>query len=225
MFDSAKESKRSRGEEIQTDGLVHFIGDGYVGLYGDTGKVRRLLFVYKPGDVFPMMDGIEDPLKRTYTYIAMKRTQVRSLPEHVFNDGLKDPKALKDMLDYTRKISRLQFERINNMQQTQVFARLIERLLFFSRRLGTEDGGKVRIDVPLSHVDIATSIGATRETVNRYMRQLEAQGILSVRRQHITINDPQRLQQVLNQKDPLLKPNWTLLGIATASSTLLTQII
>lgn len=225
VFGDAKEGKCSRGEEIQTDGLVHYISDGYVGLYGDTGTIRRLLFVYKTGDVFPMMDGIEDPLKRTYTYIAMKRTRIRSLPDEAFNTSLQDPAILKDMLNYTRKISQLQFERINNMQQTQVFARLIERLLFFSRRLGIEDGGKVRIDVPLSHVDIATSIGATRETVNRYMRLLENQGILTVRRQHITIHSEQKLQQLLNQKDPLLRTNVSLLGIATASTSLLTQII
>ena len=225
MFNGAKETSCGRGETLPVDGMVHLISDGYVGLYGHSGTVRRLLFVYKAGDVIPMMDGIEDPLERTYTYIAMKRTRIKTVSTQTLERYMADPKSVKKMLEYTRNISRLQFERINNMQQTQVFARLIERLLFFARRLGVEDGDKVKIDVPLSHVDIATSISTSRETVNRYMRQLENRGVITVRRQRITINDPQKLQQLLNQKDPLSRSNWTLLGIATAGTTMLAQVV
>lgn len=220
VFRGAEDQSFSRGEEIPVHDSVHYIREGYVGLYGQVGRVRRLLFVYKKGDIIPMFDGTEDPLKRVYVYVAMKRLHVRTLPREKFEQSLAEPNNSQAMLHYTRTISELQFERINNMQQTQVLSRLIERLLFFSRRLGQEENGKIKIDVPLSHVDIATSIGATRETVNRYMRQLEDRGLIQVRRQRITINAPQKLQQLLYQKDPLSKPNWILMGIATAGAIL-----
>lgn len=219
-FQAGVEKGYSRGQEIPAQDVVHYIQDGYVGLYGGSGKVRRLLFIYKKGDIFPTINTVDDPMDRSYYYIAMKRVRVRRLSRAEFDTVTQDPSLAHEMLRYARDISQLQFERINNLQQTQVFARLIERLLFFSRRLGIEENGKVKLDVPLSHVDIATSIGATRETVNRYMRQLEDRGILVVRRQRITINDPDKLRALLKQKDPLARPNWLLFSLATAGGIL-----
>lgn len=223
VFSESRKQAFSRGEAVPTQENVHFIVDGYVGLYVEAEHTKRLLFVYKKGEVIPMMDSDGQPEGERYVYIAMKRVHTLAKPFEMFYQAMEDPTFAQTMLTYTRHISELQFERINNMQHPQVLTRLVERLLFFEKRLGVKDGRKIRLDVPLSHVDIATSIGATRETVNRYMRQLEDKGILTVRRQRITINSPDELRALV-RKNKGMKPNWALLSTLVAG-TILTQVI
>ena len=49
------------------------------------------------------------------------------------------------------------------------------------------------LEVPLTHQDIADSLGMARETVSREMERFKKEGLLEVKDQHIIITDAERL--------------------------------
>jgi CRP-like cAMP-binding protein len=57
----------------------------------------------------------------------------------------------------------------------------------------TEDAG-IRVDLPITHENLAEMVGASRERVSRAMAALEAQHLIGYRRQAVTVRDPAALR-------------------------------
>ena len=80
-------------------------------------------------------------------------------------------------------VAKIVHERLNSASATiedLAYARVPERLLHLFERLAAEHGipvdGGTRIDVRLTHADIASLIGSTRETVTAELAQLTREG-------------------------------------------------
>jgi CRP/FNR family transcriptional regulator len=56
-------------------------------------------------------------------------------------------------------------------------------------RFGVKTDNGAKIDVPLRHQDIASSISATRETTSRTLSELERKGFIASEQSRITICD------------------------------------
>lgn len=67
--------------------------------------------------------------------------------------------------------------------------RLSHLLLDLAEQYGKEDGNKIDLDIKLSHQDLASFIGSTRETVTVVLGKMQAEGLLNVRRRKITLLD------------------------------------
>ncbi|HET6924243.1 MAG TPA: Crp/Fnr family transcriptional regulator [Candidatus Saccharimonadales bacterium] len=200
FFVGASEVEYSRNESIDVGGVFCRLKSGYVGLFSGQERSKRLLFIYKPGDLFPFTMHSNIFPKRPYSYRALSRVTLETAPVGGYDGKHFSRKALIEALDYMQSILQMQFERIDNLQKHQVQRRLLERLYFSAKRLGVKKGDRVSIDVPMSHVDLASSIGTSRETVNRLMKQLEACQILKVRRHRITIMSFKKLEAALHAK-------------------------
>jgi CRP/FNR family transcriptional regulator len=61
-------------------------------------------------------------------------------------------------------------------------------------RFGTPVKDGIRIDVPLRHQDIASSINSTRETTSRQLSILERKKLISNHQFYITLLDTQALE-------------------------------
>jgi CRP-like cAMP-binding protein len=68
-------------------------------------------------------------------------------------------------------------------------ARLYRRLATLADESGRKDGAAVLIEHRLSQEDLASSIGATRESVNKQLRAWEELGVLEVGRGWIRVRD------------------------------------
>lgn len=225
-FQTAESRTLSRHEVVTADGtVVHLITDGYIGLFSNIDGVRRLLFVYKQGDIFPFAVSTDMFDNRDYSYIALGPVLLKSMPRKAFDYIVAhDIAVAASLLTSMQEIMQLQFERINNLQKQQILERLLERLWFFTKRLGIKNSaGKVVFDVAMSHVDLASSIGTSRETVTRYMKQLESEGILTVRHQRITIVSTKKLEEAMQQKRLPLKKNWGKVPIVALQAGLALQ--
>jgi CRP/FNR family transcriptional regulator len=58
-----------------------------------------------------------------------------------------------------------------------------------ARQFGVKTGNAITIDLPLAHKDIASMVGITRETVSLEMKKLEQLGLITYKRNSITIKD------------------------------------
>jgi len=65
----------------------------------------------------------------------------------------------------------------------------------------TKDG--LLIDIKLSHQELASIIGSTRETVTATLGEMQASGLLTIGRQRIAILDIRRLAFEANLPVPL----------------------
>ena len=83
---------------------------------------------------------------------------------------------------------------IEDIALLDLSARLGKLLLRLARDCGAPAvGGGVRIELKLSQKDLSTLVGASREKVNRQLRQWEEGGILSKERGYLVIRQPAAL--------------------------------
>jgi CRP/FNR family transcriptional regulator len=74
-------------------------------------------------------------------------------------------------------------------EQRSVRQRIAHHLLAFGRESGREDP----LVVPVSHEELADSIGSAREVVTRHLDRLRAEGLVTLDRGRITVLDPAAL--------------------------------
>jgi len=66
---------------------------------------------------------------------------------------------------------------------------------------GERRGGAIYIRLPLTHQDIASAIGTSRETVSRLLNRLKREGIVEAGRAGIVIRDPEALRREIGDAD------------------------
>jgi CRP-like cAMP-binding protein len=192
LFAAGEELVFAKGETIPTHDAIYLLEDGYVGMYQDKGDIhKRMLFIYCQDEMFPYpyQEHITDKVAHV-SYCAIDTVKVRKLSWREFEAALRgDAQFGVAVLRKFSMILDMILGRIANLEQSNAFDRLTSRLVFSARRFGVPDKGRTIIDIPLTHTDIALSIGVTRETVNRFMRQLEKQGYIEVRDRKIIVSD------------------------------------
>lgn len=198
-FATGKRSVHTRGDIIDVENKIHFVKSGAIGLFTVEQKKRSMLFFFKQGEIFPYVKqqaGLTSGRKLEYR--TLHATSLLTLSKNEFLKKAYEPENLKFFVGDLMESVQLQIERLDNMSGSSAYQRLIERLNFFVERLGVINGDQAIIDLPMSHADIAGSIGTTRETVNRYMKQLESSGLLNVKNQMIVINSVSSLKSMVD---------------------------
>ena len=74
-------------------------------------------------------------------------------------------------------------------------ARFAKKLLELGDQFGRQEEGDLEISLKITQKDLAGMIGASRESVNKELRQLREQGIINVTARAIRIVDPVRLKR------------------------------
>jgi CRP-like cAMP-binding protein len=89
--------------------------------------------------------------------------------------------------------------RIENRLRNVLFLpsreRMVRLLLELVESHGERRGNVCEIRLPLSHQDLASLIGLTREMVTRVLGELQSEGLVEVRRRRITVMDRRRLSE------------------------------
>jgi CRP/FNR family transcriptional regulator len=152
----------------------------------------------QPGTVFPLDTslaygsafwGLE------IYYRALTNATIYALPQSVYDRASRATSALKgQQLDVAIRAQSLLVERIVNLFINDVAKRLHLRLILLAEYVGDKKGDTAVLKLPLTHVDMAESIGTTRETINRLMTKMQNDGYISVHKRIITIISVSRLE-------------------------------
>jgi len=67
----------------------------------------------------------------------------------------------------------------------------------FSKQYGVPTESGVRIDLPVTHQDLANMIGTARETVSRNMARFRQQGLVRDGQQSLEITNLSSLEQLI----------------------------
>jgi CRP/FNR family cyclic AMP-dependent transcriptional regulator len=203
FFHKGSQLNYKKGEHIvrpgETPPGVFLIETGLVKSYDITkyGE-ENLLVIRHDGELL----GITWTLThddRNILYTALAPTTLWLIDQEEFQKFLREtPEAAVPILNMVVEMYRINSERILNLEYRTVRERLVSFLLSMAKRFGKEVPEGIRIDVPLRHQDIASSISATRETTGREITALERKNLLSNSYSCITLHDINTLRSFLS---------------------------
>jgi CRP-like cAMP-binding protein len=176
--------------------MLYLIQSGRVRIYvlGEEGQEISVRLI-GPGEVFGELAVIDD-LPRSANAVAMEDTVVLTLPRSAYLDHLRRCPQLA--LNFMRTLStRLRYTTVQagSLAFLGVYRRVARELLELAEGYGVVEAEGVRITVPLTQQELATMVGATRESTNKALAAFRRQGLIRVRRGQIVVVNPQALRE------------------------------
>jgi CRP-like cAMP-binding protein len=156
-----------------------------------------LLSVVGPGDVFGEIALLDDE-PRSATVVAVEPCRLLIVPRASFRPLLRELptlalRLLQILAGHVRRLS----ARTEDAAALDVRARLAKTLLDLAGRFGVEGArGRVRITLRLSQQDLGRMVGATREMVNKCLREWASRGVINSANGLIVILSRARLRKI-----------------------------
>jgi CRP/FNR family transcriptional regulator/CRP/FNR family cyclic AMP-dependent transcriptional regulator len=201
VLDAAAQRRSFRRGEVifhkGDDGTSLFLiieGQVKIVLPSDSGE-EALLQVLDAGDFFGEL-ALIDQQPRSATIVASEPTETLVLHREDFIAFLKaTPEMAIDMMRVLSRRLREADEFIEDAVFLDVPGRLAKKLLELAETYGYPSPEGIVIGLRLTQQELATMVGATRESVNKHLRAYRARGILELDRQRIVIRKPRELQR------------------------------
>jgi CRP-like cAMP-binding protein len=184
---------------------VFLLAEGRVKLCSITpGGKQAILALIEPGELFGELS-LVDPSNRDEHAEAMTPSTAILLPRDALEQLIAESPQLA--LGVTKLIG-LRRKRIERRLKSLLFRsnrdRLIHLLLDLAGQYGQEADGGVLLSIRLSHQDLASIIGATRETVTTLLGEMQLERLVKVARQRLVIRDLKRLAACVEESPPPL---------------------
>jgi CRP/FNR family transcriptional regulator len=160
---------------------VLFITDGFVKTYtiADDGD-EKLIAILGPGDVMNLEAALFANHDHRYYFEAMADGKLRILEAKQLEKKLeKNPAALFGLVRYLMTRNDELAQTLDNILQAKADIKLVNMLALLVQRFGQElSEGMVTLPFTLSHAQLASMVGTTRETMTVQVRQLTKRGVL-----------------------------------------------
>ena len=154
------------------------------------------LNVMGPGQVFGEV-AILDGQPRSATVVALEECEIAVLEVPVFRDFLSgSPEVALKLLGVLAGRVRELTTRLEDRVFLDVPARLAKQLLWLAEHHGARTAAGAQIELRLSQQELGDLIGATRESVNKYINEWTRNGMLKQRRDRLEIFDLDALRGV-----------------------------
>jgi len=180
---------------------IYLIQDGLVKTYKtDENGHEHIVSFLKKGEMFPHT-GLFNASPYPATAETIVESQLIAIPVRKF-EGLvmRMPSiALKIMCVMGDKIKELQ-EKLQMLSEQDIKNRILSFLLLLAEQHGHTKESEITIFLPVTHQEIANCVGSTRETVNRFLNQLNKEDLLEVDRSRIIVKDLQALKLLRESK-------------------------
>ncbi len=155
--------------------------------------------VLRPGDYFGELSLI-DGRKRSATVTTIESSELLVLGYAEYQQLLREhPHTATAFLTRLLKTLANRIRATDELYQDAVFLDVSSRLAKFLLGASIEDSnigsGQRLLDVHLSQYELGTMVNASRESVNKQLKDWEEQGIVAVKKGKIMLLKPQLLQQ------------------------------
>lgn len=184
-----------QGEQARTFYIVH---RGGVRLVEHTREGKDVnLKVYGPGEVFGLL-AISGPYLHPAEIEAIDDSEIIGFDgQHaraiVMEHPLLGLRVIDTLISHVHDAHR----RIRSLAVEKSERRLIRALVHLLNKFGTEQDNMIMIDLDVSQRDLAEFTGMTHETVNRVLRVLEEQGLITRSGKQIGTADMVRLHEAI----------------------------
>ncbi len=153
------------------------------------------LVVFGKGECFGEL-ALLDGLPRSADAIAVEKVECYTLQRSDFhNTIMKNPKISIQVLEVISKRLRNTNEQVEDLIFLDVYGRVAKKLLELSEAHGAKVEDGIRIEVRMTQQELASMVGASRESVNKVMGYFTDKKYISTDKHRITlhrINDLKR---------------------------------
>jgi len=175
---------------------IYLLERGLVRIYrlSESGAELVLGYIVR-GEVFGELSVIGDRPRESFAD-ALHPSFVWRIPRDVFQHvvGRRADLVIRVTCQIADRFKNIE-SRIENLVFRDARARLAGLLIELADDFGEAEGdGAVRIDLPLTQAELGKLIGATRQTVNQAIGELEAAGLVAHRRSSLTLLKPDELR-------------------------------
>ncbi len=176
--------------------VLYVLKEGKVNicLMSPEGQAISLVVLGK-GDFFGEL-AILDGLPRSTDAIALERVECYTIQRSdIRNAIMKSPKLAIQVLEILCWRLRKTDDKVEDLVVLDVYGRVAKKLLDLAHEHGvnTEDG--TRIDLRLTQQDLASMVGASRESVNKVLGYFTDKGYISSDKHKITLHRLNELKQ------------------------------
>lgn len=190
----------SKGKVIllpdEQPGMVYLIKEGRVKVsrYSTDGR-EQILALLEPGNLFGEL-GLVGEGEPAHVE-AFEDSLICTLRRGDFNELIRGhPELMVQVVKVLADRLRQTEEDLADVVFRTVPARLASLLLRLAEAYGTPNGRGLRLTLRLTHRDIASMIGATRETVTSTLSLFRDAGLIDVDQRHIIVRDPEGLGRI-----------------------------
>lgn len=174
---------------------VMVLAAGRVKIKDITAEGRETILAFiEEGELFGELALLDGEPRREYAE-AVDACQILAIPRE---DIVSLMGSRPDIALSVTKLIGLRRRRIETRLRNLLFLssrdRMVHILLELAETHGYHSGNRVELRIPLSHQDVASLIGVTRETATLTLGQLQAAGLVEVARRRIVIRDLTRLR-------------------------------
>jgi CRP-like cAMP-binding protein len=182
------------GEAIE---MVYFIESGKVKLVMAPSEGKEcMLAIHGAGDIFGelCLSGLKGRLE---TASAMEDTVVKQVPCARFLERLAKDALLEGFIKYLTVRVADQQEVIANLVTVDSEQRLGQTLLQIARKHGLKDPRSIRIQLRISHEELASMVGTTRPRISVFMQRFRNLGLVETSAEHFLIIKEKKLTDYL----------------------------
>ncbi|MBF8261594.1 MAG: Crp/Fnr family transcriptional regulator [candidate division NC10 bacterium] len=177
-------------------GSLHLIERGRVKITIPSSSGEELILAIRSaGDLLGELS-LFDGKSRSATVLALEETVTLCLRR---DDLLA---LMRKRFDVVEKILEVLARKIRETDMLladvhflDITSRLAKKILDLGDTFGIREGGQVRIGVKITQKDLASMIGATRESINKQLKSLRDQGLVRISGGTIEILNRERLVQ------------------------------
>ena len=176
--------------------VLYVIQEGKVNicLISPEGQEISLVVLGK-GDCFGEL-AILDRLPRSADAIAIDRVECYTLQRSDFHNAImKSPKIAIQVLEVLSRRLRKTDDKVEDLVVLDVYARVAKKLLELATEHGIQVENGTRIDMRLTQQDLASMVGASRESVNKVMGYFTDKRYISTDKHKITLHRMDELRQ------------------------------
>lgn len=194
----------------ENPGWAYYVKSGYARIYRVSEDGEELtLMILKPRDFFPFSWGSDKSTNHFYVE-AITPMEVYRMPQEEFVRFLESHPDIAWALTthlvvrFSGLLARMEYLVFGN-----AYTKVAATLLACAKRFGVNQGDNIVVNLPLTHRDIATMVGITRETTCLEMKKLEKKGLISHQGRFFTVRDVKKLEKesLLGSDQELALPN------------------
>jgi len=182
----------------RTPRQVYVLEDGLVRLFRVTATGAEFTLGYvRPGDIFGELSVLSDGPREGFAQ-ARVASRILHVPRAAFVASLRadDNPILYSMAKrLARRVADLQ-SRVQDLVSLDARARLARFLLRIGVEYGHHDDEGLTVGLPLTHEEIGTLIGTSRQTVSLLLRELTDAGLVTRRGGQLLLPNPSRLEAI-----------------------------
>ena len=156
-----------------------------------------VLSILGPGMTFGEL-AVLDGKPRSASIVASIASSLVYIDRHVFSEFLMAHPGVRDkiIVALCGRIRALT-ERVEDLSAQEIPVRLARAILALSQTLGSTVAGRPYLHVKVSQTDLGNMIGASRESVNKFMRAWEDLGVIEMVDGRVQIVQPERLAKFI----------------------------